>query len=243
MRISTVFKAELRRAWVHRRRYLVSTLANLVTFGIVSIIGWLGLRAFFFEGDGNNAASATLLWPLVLAGFGVAANQLEEDIEVGTIEQLYLSTSSVLHLLHVRSFVAFLDTFVFSIPLLLIGGIYLGWNTLGRWLLVQVIPLWVGLYGLGLILAGLLLRYRRLGALTNLLLMGMMALAVIRLPRDHSWLWLQHWFPMVDVSAPSFWPQGWWLRYLTASIYLFLGSKVFQRLETQAKRFGLIGKY
>lgn len=243
MKTSVVLQAELRRAWIRRRRYLVSTIANLITFGIVSIVGWLGVRAFFYKGAGDNAASATLLWPLVLAGFGIAANQLEEDIEVGTIEQLYLSTPSVLRLLHIRSFIAFLDTFAFSTPLLLVGGFSLGWDTLGRWLLVQVLPLWLGLYGLGLILAGLLLRYRKLGSLTNLLLMGMMILAVVQLPQNGLWYWLQHLLPMVGVSAPTTWPPAWWLRYLTASLYLLLGMRIFQKLETQAKRLGLIGKY
>lgn len=243
MKTQTVLRAELRRTWVHRRRYLVSTITSLITFGIVSIVSWLGLRAFFFKGAGDYAASATLLWPLVLTGFGVAANQLAEDIEVGTIEQLYLSTPSVLRLLHIRSLVGFLDTLVFTTPLLLIGGYYLGWGTLGRWLLVQVIPLWLSLYGLGLMLAGLTLRYRRLGTLTNLLLMGVMALAVLKTPSDGSWPWLQHLLPMMGVSAPSAWPEGWWLRYLTAGLYLALGMWAFRHLEAQAKRLGLIGKY
>lgn len=243
MKTLLVLKAELRRNWMRRRRYMVATIANLITFGIVSVVGWLGLRAFFFKGAGNNAASATLLWPLTLASFGVATSQLEEDIEVGTIEQLYLNTSSVLRLLHIRSFVVFLDTLLFSIPLLIIGGAYLGWNTLGRWLLVEVIPLWLGLYGLGLILAGLLLRYRRLGTLTNLLLMGIMALTVIQLPSDGMWSWLQHLFPMIGASAPDAWPEGWWLRYITAGLYLALGSRIFQKFEIQAKELGLIGKY
>lgn len=243
MKIRMLLKAELRRTWVSRRRYLISTVTSLITFGVVSIVGWLGLRAVFFQGAGDYAASATLLWPLVLAGFGIAANQIEEDIEVGTIEQLYLSAPSVLRLLHIRSLVGFLDTLAFTTPLLLIGGYYLGWGTLGRWILTQVAPLWLSLYGLGLVLAGLTLRYRRLGALSNLLLMGVMALAVVSVPSDGVWPWLQHMFPMIGVSATSTWPDGWWLRYVAAILYLMLGVGAFLGLEAQAKRLGMIGKY
>lgn len=243
MNVSAVLKAETRRVLVTQRRYWFSTLTNLIVFGVVSVGGWIALRKAFFRGEDVYAASAALLWPLVLGSFGIASDVLKEDIELGTIEQIYLSASSVLRLLHLRSLVSFLETLVFTAPMLLIGGYYMGWSTLGRWMVVQVIPLWVGLYGLGLALAGLLLVYRRLGSLTNLLGMVVMALAVVNLPGNGAWVWLRHLFPMVGASAVVGWPEGWWLRYVVAAFYLLVGAWGFCRLEARAKRLGLIGKY
>jgi len=243
MKAQTVLKAEIQRMWITQRRYWFSALMNLIGFGVVSVGAWVALRKAFFRGEGLYRASATLLWPLVLVSFGAAASALKEDIEIGTIEQLYLSAPSVLDLLHIRAVVYFLDTLLSTLPLLLLAGYYLGWDILARWMIVQVVPLWGSLYGLGLILAGLLLVYRRLGEATNLLYMGLMALAVIALPAQGVWAWLQHLFPMVGVSAMPVWPQGWWLRYLAAGAYLWVGSGAFRRLEARAKRLGLIGKY
>ena len=243
MNVQAVLKAEIRRVLVTQRRYWFSTLTNLIVFGVVSVGAWVALRKAFFRGEGIYAASAALLWPLVLAGFGTASGELKEDIKVGTIEQVYLSAPSVLRLLHLRSLVSFLETLAFTAPMLLIGGYYLGWATLGRWMVVQVVPLWVSLYGLGLIMAGLLLVYRRLGSLTNLLGMVVMALAVIALPKQGLWVWLRHLFPMVGASAMVGWPVGWGLRYVAAALYLLVGAWVFRRLEAKAKRLGLIGKY
>lgn len=243
MKVVPILKAEIHRALATQRRYWFSTLTNLLVFGVVSVGAWIALRKAFFRGEGVFAASAALLWPLVLNSFGMASGELEEDINLGTIEQIYLSTSSLLQLLHLRSLVSFLETLVFTAPMLLIGGYYMGWVTLGRWMVVQAVPLWVSLYGLGLALAGLLLVYRRLGALTNLLGMVVMALAVVTLPRSGVWVWLRHLFPMVGASAVVDWPEGWWLRYVVAALYLLLGTWGFQRLEAKAKRLGLIGKY
>lgn len=238
-----VLRAELRRRWIQRRRYLVSTITSLISFGVVSFVGWIALKAAFFKGEGLYAASATLLWPLVLASFGIAVNELQEDIELGTIEQLYISSPSVLGLLHLRSMVGFLDALAFTAPFLLIGGYYLGWETLGRWLIIQVVPLWISLYGLGLVLAGLILRYQRLGTMNNLLALGMMALAVVSVPQNGFWFVMQHLFPMVGVSAMPDWPPLWWLRYLAALLYFTAGVMAFQGLESKAKELGLIGKY
>ncbi len=243
MNVQAVLKAEIRRVWVTQRRYWFSTLTNLIVFGVVSVGAWVALRKAFFGGAGFDAASAALLWPLVLASFGIASDELKKDIELGTIEQIYLSAPSVLRLLHLRSLVSFVETLAFTAPMLLIGGYYLGWTTLGRWMATQIVPLWVSLYGLGLILAGLLLVYRRLGTLTNLLGMIVMALAVVTPPARGIWVWLRHLFPMVGASAMSGWPEGWWLRYVAAMLYLLVGAWAFRRLEAKAKRLGLIGKY
>lgn len=243
MKTGTVLKAEIRRVLVTQRRYWVSTLTNLIVFGVVSVSAWVALRKAFFQGKGMYAASAALLWPLVLAGFGIASDELREDMNLGTIEQIYLSAPSVLRLLHLRALVNFLETLTFTAPMLFIGGYYLGWSTLGRWMVVQVLPLWVSLYGLGLMLAGMLLVYRRLGALTNLLGMAVMALAVVTLPEGGAWNWLRHLFPMIGASAAADWPDGWWLRYVAAAAYLAIGARTFRHLEAKAKRLGLIGKY
>lgn len=243
MKSKTILLAELRRSWIQRKRYLVSTITSLISFGIVSFAAWIGLRAAFFKEGSIYDASAALLWPIVLGSFGSAAGALQEDIELGTIEQLYLSASSVLHLLHIRSLVSFLDSLAFNIPFLVISGFFIGWNSLGRWFLSQIIPVWIGLYGLGLIIAGLTLRFRQLGTLTNLLSLAIMAMAVMEFPQEGVWRWLAYGFPMVGISASPTWPDGWYLRYFSAGIYLLIGILLFRSLEAKAKKLGLIGKY
>ncbi len=243
MWLKRVFRAELKRSWITMRRYPVETASNLITMAIFSIAAWVGLRAAFFAHKGAFGASAALLWPLVLTGFGAAAASLQKDIGLGTIEQLYLSSPSVLNLLHVRVLVEYMSTLLYVAPLWLVGGFYLGWGALGRWLVVIVVPLALSLYGLGLILAGMTLRYRRLGPLTNVLYFLFLGVSVIALPQKGVWAWLGPFFPMVGVSAMPDWPVGWWLRYPAAVMYLILGMVVFRRLEATAKRRGVIGRY
>ncbi len=239
----TVLRAEMKRTWITLWRYPLETLSRVVTMGIFVVVAWVGLRAAFFAKQGPLGASAALLWPLVLTGFGVPAGYIEEDIKLGTVEQLYLSAPSMLGLLHVRYAVAFLETLLTVAPLWVLAGFYMGWATVGRWLAVQVVPLGISLYGLGLVLGGLALRARRLGELLNALYFVLFALAVVSWPQKGIWPWVGHFFPMVGVSATPTWPAGWWLRYLAALLYLLAGMWAFRRMEATAKRRGLIGRY
>ncbi len=238
-----VLRAEMKRSWIILWRYPLETLSSIVTMGIFVVVAWVGLRAAFFARQGTLGASGALLWPLVLTGFGSAAGSVQKDIELGTIEQLYLSAPSVLNLLHIRSAVAFLEILLYVAPLWVLAGFYMGWATVGRWLVVQVVPLGISLYGLGLVLGGLALRARRLEQLVNALYFVLFALAVVSWPQKGIWPWVGHFFPMVGVSATPTWPAGWWLRYPAALLYLLAGMWVFRRMEETAKRRGLIGRY
>lgn len=246
MWIKNFIRVEMSRQWCMLKRYPLQTLANLLSLTVVSVVAWLGLHAAFFDNQGFEAVSGVLLWPLVLAGLGLASTSLEQDMVLGTIEQLYTASSNVLTIIHCRAFSYLVFTTLFSIPLWIMGVYYLGAIPLFIWLLQTGVPLMLTIYGIGLIVGGLTLIFRRTGQLVNLLALLLMGLLVLQVswPDNTFGLLLRHSLPMVGVSlTPKLPLTNVLLNYTVGILYLVAGQKIFRLAELRAKRLGLIGHY
>lgn len=172
------------------------------------------------------------------------ASSLQVDMNLGTIEQIYVSTPSVLSLLSVRAAIMGLFNVFYSLPILVIGAHFLGVRVFLEWFVLISIPMFLSLYGLGLILAGLTLRYRRIGALTNILYVVILAIPVINVPHDEIGGLIRLLLPIIDLSNLSISNlSDLFIRLPTSFFYLWLGIKGFRSLEKQAKKHGVIGHY
>jgi len=247
MRSANFIRIELKRQFCLLRRYPVQAASNAAGLFIISTVAWFGLRAAFFANQDYRAVSSVLLWPIVMAALGLVSASLQEDMALGTIEQLYIASPSVLPIMHCRALVYLFFSTAMTFPLWLLGMYYLGGEYLMRWLVYSIGPLLLTVYGLGLIVGGLTLVYRRTGELVNLVVVGLMALTLVQVP------WSTHWagmvihsaLPMVDTSNVANavnWSEV-LLRYGAGGVYFAIGQSLFRRAELKAKQLGVIGHY
>lgn len=241
-----IIRVEMNRQWSLLKRYPLQTLANALSLTFVSVAAWIGLRAAFFTDEGFEAVTGVLLWPLVLAGLGIASTSLELDKALGTIEQLYTSSSSMLSVIHCRAVSYLFYTTLFSLPLWAMGAYFLGVLPLLKWLLQVGIPLMLAIYGIGLVIGGMTLLFRQTSQLVNLLALLLMVVMVLQVSWPPGWpgFLLRSSLPMVSVSLTVNIPTGEVLvSYLVSFLYLLTGQIVFRLAEGKAKRLGLIGHY
>jgi len=248
MRFLPVFiRLEIQRQLCLLRRYPLQAISSLMGLILLGGVAWFGLRAAFFAEQGFQAVSGVLLWPFVMAALGFASVSLQEDMALGTIEQIYLALPSSSLLVHCRALVYLLFSAIATLPLWLLGLYYLGVDALFGWFVQRAAPLLLTVYGLGLAVGGVTLLYRRIGDSVNLLALGMISLTVIPLSGSgHRFLDILYGFlPLLNVSQMVE-HEGWGmilLRYLAGLAYLLAGQWIFRKAEIKAKRLGLIGHY
>jgi hypothetical protein len=117
---------------------------------------------------------------------------------------------------------------VATLPLWLLGLYSLGVEALWGWLAQRAVPFLLTIYGLGLIVGGATLLYRRIGDLVNLLALGMISLTVIPLSGSGNRFLdvLYSLIPLLNVSRMVE-HEAWGmilLRYLTGLAYFLAGQ-------------------
>jgi ABC-2 type transport system permease protein len=164
------------------RAELIRSILMLVRYPIEFIVG-LGILYSLFMGlflgarslvQDPRALGASLdafiisyvMWFFVISALGRLAFQIQDEAQAGVLEQLFLNYPRILVLLLVRCVVDFFESFAMVAVLLV-----LIMATTGRWITLtgaeigQVILLFVltviGIYGFGLIFAGLALVFKR----------------------------------------------------------------------------------
>jgi len=258
VRSVVLFKAMLKREFIVMRRYLFNFISGLIGIYILFLLIFFGARAL---GGGVPGFGATLdaivvgflVWTFAIFAYSDLAQGMVREAQEGTLEQLYMSPVGFIWVCLFRIVGAFSQMLTFNIVLLV-----LMMATTGRWLHLDVaslVPLILltlaGVYGIGFIMGGLALVFKRIESLVGIVQFGMVGL--IAAPSDR--FPVLRYLPLAEgnrlirrVMAEGVClgtlPTGDLLFLVINSAFYFgVGLIAFNLLLNTAKNRGLLGHY
>lgn len=251
--------AEIERHWIVFLRYPAEALASTASF---TILFYAILQGVEHAAGGPLVLGTGLqglivgftLWYLAVMALGSMAWGIQGELQMGTLEQVFLSPFGSRRILLARVVAAatlnLAHSFVLLVALLLLTGRTLFISAV---VLIPSIPFLMGINGLGFVLAGLALLYKRIIGLINL--SQYLVILLITVPAGvwpnalPLWSWLLPVVPSVravhDVMARG-------TSVLTAPIipvvingmgYLVLGLLFYGWAEKAVRRQGSLGAY
>lgn len=193
------------------------------------------------------------LWTLSTVGFRGLADNVMDEARWGTLERLYMSPYRLETVMAVKTFVNVCYSFAYSVIFLLAMLL-----VTGRWLHIDPLTVTVlavltlvPVVGIGLVAAGLAVLYKRIENLFSLVVFGFVGL--IAAPVES--LPLLKLFPMTQGSylmrrAMEDGVRLWnlptvelvWL-VVPACLYLLGGFYAFSRMQSRARKRGVMGHY
>ena len=195
------------------------------------------------------------LWFFAIIALNTMGFNLEQEAVSGTLEQLFINPSGILTVLLTRALSSFL------LGIWSVGGLLLLLMiSTGRWLhlpALLAIPILIitimGLYGVGLILAGASLLAKRVGQFGQMVQFGLLFLAFTPVENfDPITAFLTRNLPLsvgAEILRRLINPDlnvtfGFYIHLIIVSvIYLMIGIFVFKHAVNIAKKNGLIGHY
>ncbi|MDC0601668.1 ABC transporter permease [Aliiglaciecola sp.] len=249
-----LFKNELKLQYFDMRQYWFETVLSLVVICGLFVGLFYGIKSFAYEGQEGQSLDGLmfgfLLWTFATTAYSSITKTVIDDTQKGYIEQLFIAPKSFTKLLFVKVIVDIASGFMF---LILVTYLVM-WLT-GNWLDIHFLKFFAALLlaapslvGLGLIVSGFALVFKRVDTLGQMLTLALMALVALEglpfgpitllpftpgvsLARD----WVLNGSPlqMYDVAIVT----------LNSALYLFVGSAIFKHFEQVAKRKNLIGQY
>ncbi len=262
-----LFRAEFLRSILLALRYPIEFIVGMGVLYSLFMGLFLGARTMVQDPSALGASLDAFvisyaMWFFVLSAMGKLAFSIQDEAQAGVLEQLFLSYPKMIVLLIVRCVVDFFASLVFVAVLLI-----LIMSTTGRWLVLtqqelgQVLLLLVltvaGIYGFGLIFAGLALVFKRLGQLSSITQFAFFLIAYLPLDSLEPWLrGILYCLPLslgvrlmksVAVQHESIWSATSQMELVgvvvNSAIYLLVGALVFAICERKAKMDGRLGQY
>ncbi len=252
------FLAVLTRFFIELKRYPFNTLSGLATLYLIFLLLFAGAR--YAQGLGVNLFGESLeglvvgflVWTFAIAAYSDLSWELMREAQQGTLEQLYMCPLGFRFV--TLSWIAgsFLTSLVMVAALLGLMMVTTGHflrlplGTLLPLLFLTLAPV----YGIGFLMAGLALVYKRIQAFFQVL--QFVFVALVALPSDAAWgkalpLSLGTRLlgrAMVDGETLFTLPLGDVLVLIgTGAFYLLLGIGVFRLFEGIAKDRGLLAHY
>lgn len=256
--VLTVARTFLRYQAITMRRYYLNTILALVSsylfFFMIFMGAWVALgEQSTFQAALSEVVVRMLIWMMAVQGFSAIANTLASEAGQGTLEQLAMSPFGLGRLLLVRSLTHFVIQLGLTSAYLL-----LMMATTGQWLhldLFSMLPLMLltvaGANGIGFVLGGAALLFKRIQSAFGLLQYVFIALIAVPLDRFEQ-ITL---FPlalgthlicrvMIDgVSLLEIPPSSILALVLNSAFYLGAGYAVFRGFERRARTLGVLGHY
>lgn len=190
---SGLFCAEIRKNFLVWLRYPVQPVGGLLMlfalfFGLSFGLGRLPELDLFSNGDPRVVVASFFCWVCALGAIGHIAGELEEDAKIGVLEPLFLSRLRACDIILVRSLASSSAGLALSFAVLWLLSWYSGAGlALGVDALFALILLDLALSGLGLVMAGLCVVFKRISALGPLLYLAagtLLASTVSLVPSD-----------------------------------------------------------
>jgi ABC-2 type transport system permease protein len=237
-------------------RYAFDTVSSLIAMYLLFLVVFFGIQGIGDVTEGKTLSSIVLgfnVWVLLMFAYSSVAAGLVGEAQTGTLEQLAMSPLGLLNTFLVRFWVGFLYVFV-QITFLL----NLAMLTTGHWLhmdVVSVVPLLLitgaAILGIGLIMGGLALVFKKVANVSGLLQFGLIALVAAPVDQFPALKWVPVSLGyqllnrvMVDEVPISAIPVGDVVRLIVgAAVFFLAGVAVFKAMEGQARDRGLLGQY
>ena len=241
---------------IEMSRYAFDTVASLVAMYLLFLVVFFGIRGVGGLTEGQTLSSIILgfnVWVLLMFAYSSVAAGLVGDAQTGTLEQLAMSPQGLLSTVLVRFWVSFV--FIFAQIAILFT---LAMVTTGRWLhldMLSVIPLLLltgtAILGIGLMMGGLALVFKRVQSVSSLLQFALIALVVAPVDRlpilkivpVSLGYQLLNGVMVDDVSITAIPAGDLGLLLAGTCIFLFIGIAVFKMMESTARDRGLLGQY
>jgi ABC-2 type transport system permease protein len=240
------------------RHYYFNLITALISSYAFFFMIFMGVSSAYGAGSGAQQALSEvvvrmMIWILCSQGFVDLANGIANEASQGTLEQVAMSPFGMARVLLARVFSRFLVQYLFSLALLV-----LMMATTGHWMrlhLLSITPLLVltaaGAYGIGLVIGGVTLVFKRTNStfgVLQYLLMGL--IAIPRGKFEHLELLplslgshlvrevMIEGTPLTRLPAAD-------LAMLVANTVAYLGAGylVFQWFERRARDLGTLGHY
>lgn len=249
-----LFKNEVKLQAFEMRQYWFETLAGLIAVCGIFIALFYGIKSFAFEGEQVQSLDGLvfgfLLWSFASAAYMSVTKCVVEDTQKGYIEQLFINPKGFTSILFVKAIVELISALLF---MTLIAHLTM-WLT-GNWIdinfplfFVALLMAAPSLIGLGLLVSGVALVYKKVDTIAQMLTLGLMALVALE------------GLPFGPVSFLPFTPgvsiaKDWVLNdgpinttdilivLGNSALYMLIGSAVFKHFERVAKRKNLVGQY
>lgn len=258
MSSATLLKGMARRNWITFVRYGFDTVSQLIVIFIVFLIIFFGAKTLMPPGPQAGLTQSSIVvgfmvWMLGIFAYSSTSFGLVEEATTGTLEQLAMSPFGLRRIL-VAGFIAGLGTEL----TMLSGLLVLMMAVSGRWLNIDVIsllPLAVltltGVFGLGFMVGGCALVYKRVQGLLQIvqfLFVGLVAVDVEKVTwfRYLPLAWGNHLLRRVMVYDESIFDiAAGDLAFLAfhAVAWVSAGLIVFGRFERVARERALLGHY
>ncbi len=254
-----LFLAEFKRAWIEFKRYPAEAATGVLTFAAVFLGLFLGAKymaggTIHFGTRLDAIIVGYLLWTFTLIAFGNLAWMVQTESQTGTLEQVYLSPFGPRKVFLTRA-VAGLAFQMLIVAGLLIVVLLITQRRLHVTLTVipPIATIVMGSYGLGFLLGGVALIFKRVG---NILNTSQFAVLFLVMTPVESWTGYTkiagYLLPLVpsagmlrDIMARgrAFDPADFAIALGNAIAYFALGLLLFSIADRYARSKGVIGGY
>jgi len=262
--LGRLYLAELRRRLALLRRYALGTAADVATFYLIFMGIFLSMRSIVGDAQPEELAQLATGQVVGFLAFYFASmvlsfvnNHLRQEVEQGTLEQLFVSSRWFLLVLLARLAASFTVDLVRFIPLcallVLSTGVSIRFPPAAGLVFILLL---LGVYGFSLILGGCALLFKRTGQLPflfQILFLGFGFSSLAQLPKGvDAFLSLLPFARGVTVlkAIAAGTDGGATLSWATvmplavnAAGYVIVGIAVFLWTERRAKQKGLLGRY
>ncbi len=253
-----VLKSLFVKVIIEMKRYMFNTVSSLVTMYIVFLLLFFGAKAVggtaFQAGDSlEGLVVGYIVWVFSIMAYSDLSWSISNEAQIGTLEQMYLSPTGFAWVSGSLLVSRFMVNLVMVIALLMVMML-----TSGNWLNLDVISLFpllvvtiLGPYGIGFMMGGLALIYKRIQSAFQILQFVFVAFVAVPI---NQYYWIKY-LPLamgnrlvhqVMVDGDHLWqlPLG---DLLVATIvglaYFLVGLGTFAYCVTVARDRGLMGQY
>lgn len=256
-----LFKVSLLKSVKELTRYKFDTITNMGMFYLLFMAMFGGLKSF-----GGNLCSSPIkigntldtfivgyfLWTIMYMAYSNIAHSISSDSSRGTLEQIAMSNLGLHSVVIVRGFCNMLIDLIESFIIL-----FLVMSSTGRTIEIQFLPIlliiFIGIFsmfGLGLILGGLAIIYKRVSAILNLVQFFLIGICFtsgnIATNIVYPFFTAKEMIYSLTLnkSTLSSLPlEMYGLLVLNSTIYFTVGIIVFKHCYKKSKKKGLLGQY
>jgi len=235
-------------------QYWVETVFGLLFFSGIFLALFFGIKIFIPEGDNAVSLDGLMMGYVMFIFCSGAYNAVPETFsqytQKGFLEQLYMTPAGFTWYLIARVlatlFVSMVSTILLAYFAMAVTG---NWISLNFMILMPLLFLAApSIIGIGLIIGGMTLVYKRIGIVASLGMLAVIALvSVPALPFGAASLLPlapgAHLARLVVLEQQGLQLTHFLIVVLNSAFYLALGIVIFKKFERMAKKKNLIGQY
>jgi ABC-2 type transport system permease protein len=254
-----LFLAEFKRSWIEFIRYPAEAIGGIVIttaafYGLFLSARYIAGPALQFGDRLDAIVVGYVLWTLVLSIMNDIAFGLQYEAQVGTLEQVFLSTFGALKVFLARAIASLTLRLTLNLSILLIilaltgSRLYFPVS-----LLLPLSTILLGAYGLALTMGALALLLKRVQQLLGIF---QFALLFLMTAPTETWVGPLHVLGLLLPMTPgagllrelmargqALDPAQFALALLNGAGYFALGLLIFRQAEREAKRRGILSGY